>query len=165
MAHKFNVIQDVNNPVSSLQITHQWFHCLSYNSPQFLWLSNNSVSHLHFQTTLRAVSLIFKQLHKCLWPSTSLFQQFKKQFSQLVDQVDFRDMVNQFSIRCGEYNVKEDHEIYRSQESKVEEVLIFNLTSIFHTFTLTFTFTVEMVDLFTIFNFNLNIWDFHLRDF
>jgi len=36
--------------------------------------------------------------------------------------VDFRDMVDQFSIRCGEYNVKEDHEIYRSQESKVEEV-------------------------------------------
>ena len=35
-------------------------------------------------------------------------------------------MVDQFSIRCGEYNVKEDHEIYRSQESKVEEVVIFN---------------------------------------
>merc|ERR1712130_131441 len=36
--------------------------------------------------------------------------------------VDFRDTVNQFSIRCGEYNVKKENEIQRSQESKVEEV-------------------------------------------
>merc|ERR1712080_75323 len=36
--------------------------------------------------------------------------------------VDFRDTVNQFSICCGEYNVKKENEIQRSQESKVEEV-------------------------------------------
>merc|ERR1711936_154184 len=36
--------------------------------------------------------------------------------------VDYRDMVKQFSIRCGEYNVKEEHEIFSSQESRVEEV-------------------------------------------
>ena len=50
-------------------------------------------------------------------------------FNRIVSQVDFRDTVNQFSIRCGEYNVKEEDEIYRSQESKVEEVIL-NFTPI-----------------------------------
>ena len=37
-------------------------------------------------------------------------------------KVDFRDKIDQFSIRCGEYNVKKENKIYRSQESKVEQV-------------------------------------------
>merc|ERR1712130_871926 len=31
--------------------------------------------------------------------------------------VDFRDTVNQFSIRCGEYNVKKENEIQRTKEN------------------------------------------------
>jgi len=38
------------------------------------------------------------------------------------DPVDFRDKIDQFSIRCGEYNVKKENKIFRSQESKVEQV-------------------------------------------
>ena len=66
VAHKFNVIQDVNDPVRS---------------------------------------------------ST-----FCKDSNFICYKVDFRDKIDQFSIRCGEYNVKKENKIFRSQESKVEQV-------------------------------------------
>ena len=66
VAHKFNVIQDVNDPVRA---------------------------------------------------ST-----FCKDSNFICYKVDFRDKIDQFSIRCGEYNVKKENKIFRSQESKVEQV-------------------------------------------